>query len=70
VHLPRQTTKAVTQCLDAELVMHVNNMKLFVMSIELNWGAVSLFHFIFFWGGEGVHDNRAYSFVRFLDHTQ
>ena len=33
MHLPRQTIKAVTDCLDAELVMHVNNMKLFMMSI-------------------------------------
>ena len=50
MHLTRQMMKALTEFLDAELVMHVNNMKLFVMSVELNWGAVSLFDFTFWWG--------------------
>jgi hypothetical protein len=38
----------VTEDLDAELVMHVKNTKLFVMSVELNWGAVSLLYIYFF----------------------
>jgi hypothetical protein len=72
VLLARQTIRAVTESLDAELVMHVKNMILFVVSVELNWETFFMLHIysIYIFLCDSPQWARASSFTRFLDHTR